>query len=193
MKKFFTQVLTAIGFAIIIIGAIIRGNNDMILTLFSTPIIAATLATVFVFAKNTTVKNAGYAISALVGVYGLISVLSDIYSIGMLIISIGMLLMLIPTVIYAIIEFFSWLGFTRKNATTTNVNDLASVLNQYKALETEKILSAEEFEELKSRTLKGTNTDTSSVEDLKKWKKLLDQQIITDEEFSNLKSRVFNK
>lgn len=192
MKKFFTQILTALGFLLIIVGVIIRGTADILVSLFSLPFIAAALATALVFAKNTTVRNAGYAISAIVGTYGVILLMNSEDSTGLLVISIGMIVMLVPAVIYAIIEFFSWLGFTRKKNAAT-ANDLAAVLNQYKALETEKILSAEEFEELKAKTLKGTNAEASSVEDLKKWKKLFDQQIITEEEFSNLKAKVFNK
>lgn len=192
MKKFFTQILSAIGFVIILIGIIIKGNTDMLVTMFSAPFIAAAIALPFVFAKNATVKNTGYTLSALVGMYGIVLVLNVDNSVGTLISGIGMAVMLIPAALYAIVEFFTWCGFTRKNKVNSS-NDLATILNQYKALESEKILSAEEFEELKAKTLKGTDAGISSVEDLKKWKKLLDQQIITEEEFSNLKAKVFNK
>ncbi len=192
MKKFFTQILTAIGFTLILVGSFMKGTDAVLVTFFSAPFLAAMLATPFVFAKNNTVKNTGYALSAMVGVYGTMLLFNQEDSIGLLIVSIGMIVMLIPAAIYAIGAFFGWCGFTRKK-NVGNASDLATILNQYKALEAEKILSAEEFEELKAKTLKGSGSEISSIEDLKKWKKLLDQQIITEEEFSSLKAKAFNK
>ncbi len=209
MKKFFTQILTAIGFIVALVGIILgyKYGVEAQALLGSLPFIAACMATAFVFAKNETVKNMGYVLSGVAGVYGflvfitycnslydengnLLAVLTPKYN--PTVFAVGLMIMLIPALIYVIIRFFSWLGFTRKSAKSSS-SDIATVLNQYKSLEKEQILSADEFEDLKSTVLKSTGSDISSLEDLKKWKKLLDQQIITEEEFTNLKARAFNK
>ena len=208
MKKFFTQILTVIGFFVALVGIVLGYENgtEAQALLSSLPVIAACMATAFVFAKNETVKNMGYVLSGIAGVYGflvfityrnslydengnLIELLTPKYD--PTIFAAGLMIMLIPALIYVIIRFFSWLGFTRKSA--QSACDIATVLNQYKSLEKEQILSPEEFEDLKSKVLKSTGSDISSLEDLKKWKKLLDQQIITEEEFTSLKARAFNK
>ncbi len=197
MKKFFTQILTAIGFVIALVGVIMGYKSENIALAFaSLYFIAAALATTFVFAKNESVKNMGYVLSAVAGAYGITRLLIEMdakkASVPMLIFAIGLIVMLVPALIYAIIQFFSWCGFTRKG-NKADASDIATVLNQYKMLEKEKILSADEFESLKEKVLKNSGSAVSSVDDLKKWKKLLDQQIITDEEFSNLKAQVFQK
>ena len=83
--------------------------------------------------------------------------------------------------------------FTRKSSKKNNASDLVSALNQYKELEKESVLSADEFESIKASLLKSSGTKIGSVDELKKWKKLFDQQVITEEEFSNLKSQLFAK
>ena len=57
----------------------------------------------------------------------------------------------------------------------------------------DKILSEEEFDSLKQKTLANAEAKAISIDDLKKWKKLLDQQIITEAEFKQIKDNIFNK
>jgi hypothetical protein len=197
MKKFFTQILTVIAFIVILVGLLIAGLDSkdapavIMLVAFTAPFLAAALATAFVFAKNDTVKNVGYILSALVGVYGVLMLLADK---NFMIVAIGMILMLVPSVIYVFIQLFALLGFVRaKDLQVSKSDDMAALLNQYKALEKEAILSAEEFDALKAKVLKNTDTQGTTLDDLKKWKKLLDQQVITEEEFTNLKAQSFSK
>ncbi len=195
MKKFFTQILAAIGFAVSLIGVFLSFKNAALIVAFSSIyFIGAGMATAFVFAKNETVKNMGYVLCATAGTFGAVTLLNEISggSIGMIVFSIGLIIMLIPALIYAIIQFFSWCGFTRRNAKAA-ADDIATVLNRYKSLEKEEILSAEEFEALKGSVLDNSGSAVSCVDDLKKWKKLLDQGIINEEEFSKLKAQVFQK
>ena len=200
MKKFFTQILVVIGFVVSLAGLVLEGSLFEVQAMYlSLPFIAACMATAFVFAKNETVKNMGYVLASFAGFFGLndllmTEVVADdaIVVVEPFIFPLGMVIMIVPAAIYVIIEFFSWLGFTRKSSKTA-AGDIATVLNQYKALEKEQVLSSEEFEDLKTRVLKNTESDLSSLEDLKKWKKLLDQQIITEEEFTSLKAKAFNK
>ena len=196
MKKFFTQILTLIAFITIMVGMVIVGSdtemgfNTVVLAMIPSIVLLPALATVFVFAKTETLNIAGYVLSTMTAVYGLLTFFTDsTYDI----ISFGMMLMAVPAIIYAFIKLFALLGFVRAKDVKSNANDVATMLNQYKALEKEAILSAEEFEDLKSKVLKNTNTEATSVDDLKKWKKLYDQQVITEEEFTNLKAKTFNK
>ena len=69
---------------------------------------------------------------------------------------------------------------------------LLNELTRYKEMQDEKVLTEEEFAELKQRIMENTNNKISSVEDLKKWKKLLDQQIITEEEFAGKKKQLLD-
>ncbi len=197
MKKFFTQILAPIGFVVALIGFISGYKNATLILAFSSIyFIAAVLAAGFVFAKNETVKNMGYILCAVAGTGGVVTLLNlleaEVMSLGSLIVSIGLIIMLIPALLYAIIQFFSWCGFTRKKS-KADADDIATALNQYKTMEKEKILSTEEFDELKSNLLKNRVSASTSFDDLKKWKKLLDQQIITEEEFANLKAQAFKK
>ncbi len=192
MKKFFTQILTAIGFIVALVGIILSSNYPASTLLFSSfGFVCAMLATAFVFAKNATVKNMGYVLSAVAAATGIsmITVAPHLYA---LITYAGLAIMIVPAIIYVVIEFFSWCGFTRKSKVNANCGDLVSALNQYKELEKASILSADEFESLKSRALKSDNAQISSVDDLKQWKKLFDQEIITADEFSALKANLFN-
>ena len=197
MKKFFTQVLTVLAFVVILVGLLIAGfdskdtNQVILLATFTAPFLAVVLATAFVFSKNDTVKNVGYILSALIGVYGILMILDDK---DFLVVAIGMILMLVPSIIYAFIQLFALLGFVRaKDLQVSKSDDMAALLNQYKALEKEAILSSEEFDALKAKVLKNTDTQSTTLDDLKKWKKLLDQQVITEEEFANLKAQSFSK
>ena len=196
MKKFFTQILAVIAFIVILLGMLITGidsreaNAAMLLITFTTPFLAAALATAFVFAKNEIVKYMGYILSAMVGIYGVLTLIQDK---NLLILSIGMIIMLVPAIIFIFIQLFALLGFVRAKDIQSKADDMATLLNQYKALEKDAILSAEEFDTLKAKVLKNTDTHGISLDDLKKWKKLLDQQIITEEEFANLKAQSFAK
>ena len=193
MKKFFTQILTAIGLVIYLVGAIMGNKSDSAqIMLASATTLYAMLATAFVFSKNATVKNMGYIISAVAGVCG-IRAFTSATNLAVLIMSVGLIAMMVPAIIFFIIEFFSWLGFTRKSGKKDSTCDIVSALNQYKELEKEAVLTPEEFESIKSNMLKNSGTKITSVDDLKKWKKLFDQQIITEEEFSQLKAQLFAK
>ncbi len=198
MKKIFTQILVAIGFVVALVGVVLGVDDVTVgLAFSSVHFIGATLATAFVFAKNETVKNMGYVLCAVAGTYGIAAIIpvetdAEAVSTGLLIFAFGLIVMMVPAVIYAIIRCFSWCGFTIKSS-KADACDIAAVLDRYKALEKEEILSAEEFEGLKNKVLKNSETSLSSIDDLKKWKKLLDQQVITEEEFSKLKAQAFQK
>ena len=196
VKKFSLQTLTIIGFCVVVLGAIISvtEKNVTAISLFTLPYIAAALACAFVISSNETVKVVGYTISTLLGVSGIQTVLASGYiPDSYVVVAIGFIVMLVPALVFAFIQLFAYFGFVRAKDVKCSCEDIATMLNQYKAMEKEEVLSAEEFAALKEKILENSTAQVADLEDLKKWKKLLDQQIITEEEFANLKAKVFNK
>ncbi len=194
MKKELNKIITVIGFVLVVVGAVIVGTDSEIgLTLvLSTANIAAALATCFIFAKNATMRNVGYALAALTGAYGIAGIASEADNVGLMISSIGMILLLFAALLYVLIITLKFFGFV-KGGKAFDCGDVSAILSQYKTMQEEKVISEEEFNELKQKTLEKTGDTAVSFDDLKKWKKLLDQQVITEDEFAAMKAKVFGK
>ena len=193
MKKEFNKVLMVIGFIIATLGAIIMpfmsyGFESLVSTAFIAPI----LAVCFIFAKNGVLKNVGYALTVLCGIDGF-SYLSFASSIGDILISTGLLIMFLATILYFLLLCLKFFGFVKSGKSSTVTSDPIQILTQYKELVNEKIVTEEEFEELKKNILANNETKVSNIEELKKWKKALDQKIITEEEYANVKTAIFTK
>ena len=192
MTKEINKIVGVIGFIVMVVGMIIDGVDSLQGSVaFSTAAIAAVLATAFIFAHNATVKNVGYLLCALIGAYG-VALIATTYSTGLIIAAIGMLMLFFASVLYFFVITLKFFGFVKDGKGTTCGN-ISDVLIRYKAMQEEKVISEEEFNELKKRTLETNNETGVGFDDLKKWKKLLDQQVITEEEFSAIKAKVFQK
>ena len=194
MKKEINKVIMTIGFIFVVVGLLIYGLDDelAVLTVFTYANIAAVLATAFIFAKNSVAQNVGYGLGALVGVYGISCIVNESAT-GVIIFSIGMILMLLAAILYFIVVALKFFGFVKGgNVTASGCNgNISDVLGRYKEMEKEKVLTAEEFDELKKKALDAVQEKAVSLDDLKKWKKMLDQQVITEEEFAAMKAKAF--
>ena len=92
MKKQINKIVMVVGFLVALVGLLIWAVSDMeidgsLLTgtaleelelflipdLMNVSFIAMVLAVAFVFAKNNTVKNVGYGLSALIGIDGVLT------------------------------------------------------------------------------------------------------------------------
>lgn len=198
MKKEVNKILATIGFVLIVLGCVICGLDDaMALVIaevaFSAATIAAVLALAFINAESKTLKNVGYSLSALCGVYGitLIANANDEQT-GLIVMGVGMLLFLVAALFYFIVVALKFFGFVKGSEAQSSSN-VSDVLLRYKQMEAEKVITEEEFNDLKKKTFETTGEKISTLDDLRKWKKLLDQKVITEEEFSSIKANMFKK
>lgn len=200
MKKNIIKTITFLGFIIAILGAILdpmiadKGAHAYSYLFNNVAVyiaVAAILGTIFVFSKNATVENVGYALCAFVGTLGITMIIND-KVFPLMLIPIGFIVMLVGAVLQFLLIAIKFFGFVKSND-CKNVGDVSDILTKYKELEKDKVISEEEFNDLKNKTIATSTNDKISLEDLKKWKKLLDQGIITETEFANMKAKLFTK
>ena len=179
-----------IGFIVVLLGVLTESATTALTVLFTAPYLAAVLAVCFVNASNNTVKNVGYALGALLGVYGFVVIITD----NLVVSACGMVFMLFAALGYAVTYVLKFFGWVKGEKEISGGVDISSQLGKYKEMEKENIITDEEFVQLKGQALQSIGDNNRlTFEDLKKWKKLLDQQVLTEEEFSQLKSKIFNK
>ncbi len=202
MKKQINQIIIVLGFVVAVIGACLAAALSSVAGFVSTTAIAniaALLAVTFIFANHSVIKNIGYTLAALLaidGIAGLMIVEVSAQTIGFIIYCFGILLMTIGSLIYFLMQFLTYCGFvkhSKKNTINSCKGNLLDELIRYKEMQQEKVLTEEEFSELKQKMLENSENKSDSIDDLKKWKKLLDQQVITEEEFSKIKADIFCK
>lgn len=192
MKKSLIKTIIFLGFAVAVLGVII----DPIITTTTaayiisgtTIAVAAILGATLIFSKNATVKNVGFALSAFVGAIGVYLIMNT----DLMITSVGLIIMLVGATLQFLFIAIKFFGFIKSEDKQISGN-VSDVLTKYKELEKEKIISEEEFNDLKTKAIAANAGNTISLEDLKKWKKLLDQNIINETEFSEMKSKLFTK
>ena len=194
MKKELNQIIMFVGFIVVVVGALISAlSEDISATLsFASTYLITIFAVTFIFAKNPVVKNFGYALAGFSGVDGIFAI--TLGSESTMVANVGQIIMFVAAILYFILICLKFFGFVKgeKNNTTTH-NDAIEILNGYKALMTDKVVTEEEFEQLKKTVLSNNKDKATSVNDLKKWKKALDQGVITDKEFADIKSSIFKK
>ncbi len=200
MKKTLNQIFMVIGFVVTVIGILLANveSYGAVLATFAIPAIAAVFAVTCIFAANNVIKSIGYALASLVASYG-IGVLSWIdpknLEIGVLVSAVGMTLMGVAVLLYGLIFVLKLFGFVKSTQPKESkaLNSALEELGHYKELLQDKILTEDEFADLKQKALANSDKKAISIDDLKKWKKLLDQQIITEAEFAQIKEEIFNK
>lgn len=75
MKKSITKILMFLGFIVASVGLLIGGLDEegallVFTSIFTAPSIAMALAVCFIFSKNNVLKNVGYTLATLSGIYG---------------------------------------------------------------------------------------------------------------------------
>ena len=192
MKKSLNQILIAIGFIIAAVGAILQPLLHSPATSLYIEALIAVLAVCFIYAKNDILKNVGYGLCLVCASIGLVYMSSA--STGQMLFAIGSLVMALGAFLYLIILILKFFGFVKsKDNNYTKTFDVLEALNNYKNLADEKVLSDEEFNELKANILASSNCKAKTIDDLKKWKKAVEQKIITEEEYNSIKADIFSK
>ena len=194
MKKKLTQVIMFLGFTLVVIGSIVDAFSfdeymETVSALSALALVATVLAVAFVCAKNNVLKNVGYGLAALYGASGIPLMMTGYYMVT----SIGLIFMFVSAVLYGLFLIIDFFGFSKDGKTACAKSDVVATLFSYKALQDEKLLTTEEFEELKNKVLCGADRKIACIDDLKKWKKLVDQNVITEEEFASMKSELISK
>lgn len=194
MKKQVNQIFIFIGFAVAFLGLLLNATIDYRPSTSASSLgLVALLGSTFIFAKNSVVKNVGYGLCALSAITSFPLFAST--DPGLLIYTIGTVIMLLGVLIYFVSLVLNGLGWvkTDKASKTEDVTNLLTVLNNYKLLEKENILSAEEFTAIKTNLLSANTNKAETIDDLKKWKKAVEQQVITEEEYNAIKSEILSK
>ncbi len=200
MKKTLSQILAVIGMIIAVVGILLDAVSlEMPMYAFSIADVSfavAITALALIFSKKEGAVSLGYLIMVAAGVSAITRILNpDELFAAMEVISftaIGFAVMAVAALLYYFVKLLTVLGFVKKGK-ATGCEDVLVVLNKYKEMEKESIITPEEFEELKAKTLKVANKNVGDLEDLKKWKKLVDQKVITQEEFAAMKGDLFGK
>ena len=193
MKKEFNKFFVAIGFIVFAIGLfvdslIVESLSAEIISAYS---ILAVFGFVFVFTTNATLNKFGYSFSALAGMYGLANIIfvpSDT-----IVADIGSIIMLVGAVIRVAITIPSFFGYAKtSNSAITNQVDMYEQLLNYSKLLADQVISAQEYEEIKSKLFSDRPSKTAhgSVDELKKWRKLAEQNLISENEYSAIKSKI---
>lgn len=209
MKKHLSQIIVFLGFLLVVLGAFIdpmiveevvakttpkteaeiKAALALARSTFVSPVtlinIAGVIALGFVFTKNKALVNIGYAMCGLLGANGLVYLIKVEFTIA----SIGQLIMLLGALVYLIMTLISFFGYVKGGRCDEEQADVSASLNSYKEMQTNGVITEEEFDTLKAKVLTSAKVDT--VNDLKKWKKLLDQKVITEDEFAQIKSKIF--
>lgn len=197
MKKQVNQIMIFIGLTVALVGLFLTPIIDYppfyAEASFITLGLLVVLAGTFIFAKNTVVKNVGYGLCVISGIVGA-SFLTSLAT-GLLIFAVGTLVMFLGTFIYYIVLVLTGLGWVKSDKQTKedSATNLLTVLNNYKLLEKENILSEEEFNTIKANLLSSSSNKAESIEDLKKWKKAVEQKVITEEEYNAIKTEILSK
>ncbi|MBO7344328.1 MAG: SHOCT domain-containing protein [Clostridia bacterium] len=202
MKKELNKLFIFVGFVVFSIGVVL-GGTDYIPTL---PILLGTvnlvsvyllavLSVPFIFSENKLFNNIGYAFTVLMAGYAVYGLIMGA-EIGVIISSVGMLIMFIGTIMRFFVICLNYFGFIKTSNDDKTLNkssDALKILAYYKELQGENILTAEEFEEIKQKMLNDVKPKANSMEDIKKWKKLFDQKVISEEEFTAIKAEMLGK
>ena len=195
MKKSLTKLVMFAGFIIVVIGIIVDSMiTELPAIAFSSlelSVVAAILAICFINAKNNVLINVGYCMAGILGACGLANFMTLSSSELNMVTSVGYMVMGVSAVFYLFTTILDFFGFVKNGRSADNDGNIVAVLNKYKEMEKEKVITADEFDNLKAKALKCADGEEYSVEDLKKWKKLFDQQIINEEEFASVKSKIF--
>lgn len=197
MKKEINKILIVLGFIVALVGLCVSVayNGGLLLGLYFRPLVFAIIGVTCVFATNALIKNIAYVLNAVL-VIDAINILFTCTDIGLLVYSIGLFIMTLGALIYFFILFLAFCGFVKKGKKASNSVSGSSLLDElirYKEMQQEKVLTEEEFSDIKQKIFDSCDNKIGSIDDLKKWKKLLDQQVITEEEFSKIKADIFCK
>ncbi len=203
MKKELNKIIIFIGYTVFFVGVVLSGASDtmeiaiLLATINIVSVYLAILLSVpFIFAENKLLKNIGYSLIALSSGYALSIVLTAGIETGMMISSVGMLVMFLGALMRFIMICLNFFGFIKTadgSSTVDKSRDALNILAYYKELQNENILTDEEFEETKQKLLNDMRPKANTMDDIKKWKKLLDQKVINEEEFTAIKAEMLGK
>ena len=190
MKDKIKKIITFIGFIVVIIAAIMLGLEGVSASLMSVAL-PSVFAICFIFANNSTLKNFGYAISAVNLAVGVASLESD----ETMILAVGLIIMSLASILYFIEIVFGFFGYvlnrSKGRAKCDTACDDFGEIEKYAQMYAEGILNEEEYTSLKAKVLSiVTSNKQSSIDDLKKWKKLFDKKLISEEEYSSIKTKI---
>ncbi len=189
MKDKIKKVITFIGFTVVIVAMIMFAMNvgsDGLLTLA----LPSIFAICFIFANNATLKNFGYAISAVNLATGIVAMQYK----DTMILGIGLIIMGVASIFYFIEIVFGFFGYvinkTKGVSTVCAVDDSFSEVEKYSQMLADGVITEAEYASLKAKIFAIDKKKVNSIEDLKRWKKLFDKNLISEEEYSNIKSKI---
>lgn len=190
MKDKIKKIITFIGFTLVVIACVMLAmeiGGEGILSIA----LPSIFAVCFIFANNATIKNFGYAISAVNLAIGIPLMQID----DTMLLGVGLIIMSVASIFYFIEIVFGFFGYVinRTKGTTdfSAESDSFNEVEKYAQLFADGIISEEEYSSLKAKILAIDNKKkVTSLEDLKRWKKLVDKNLISEEEYASIKNKI---
>lgn len=190
MKDKIKKVIAFIGFAIIVLAAILSVMDKKTVPIEAMSVLPAIFSICFIFSNNATLKNFGYAFAAVELGTGIVAIDQE----TTVLFGIGLTLMGVASIVYFIEIIFGFFGFVIKKAKGVcpdcPEDDSFTSVEKYAQMLEEGIITESEFESLKAKIFAVDKKKADSIEDLKKWKKLFDKNVISEEEYSSIKSKI---
>ncbi len=189
MKDKIKKILTFIGFAVVVV-AIIMQATDSNITGGMISVLPAIFAVCFIFSNNATLKNFGYALSAI----NISDAIAAFQYQKTVILGVGLIIMALASIFYFIEIVFGFFGYvinrTKGVDSSCCCGDDFSEVEKYAQMLAEDVINEEEFESFKAKIFAIDKKKVNSIDDLKKWKKLFDKNLISAEEYSSIKSKI---
>ena len=194
MKDKIKKTITFIGFVVVAVAAILIAISTMGKVVENsgilTTLLPAIFAICFIFSKNDTLKNFGYAISGANLAVGI----SCFGAYDTMVLGVGLIVMSVASIIYFLELVFGFFGYfmnkgKRFESYSDGTDDFHEV-EKYSQMFAEGIITEEEYASLKAKIFAVEKPKSSSIDDLKKWKKLYDKNLISEDEYSSIKAKI---
>ena len=190
MKKSINSIILTIGFIVYIVGVMLFKTSENLASAFfdlTGYSIYVILIMAFLFAKSKSLNICGYSISAIAGLDALSVITTataiEDFDFTLIIFAFGIIVMMMPAIIYFINCLLNLFGFTKMGKQSTSDSKI-DLLRLYAEINKDGIISDDEFASKKAVVIKGNSKDNKEeLEQLKQLKRLYDEQVITKEEF----------
>ena len=188
MKKNVKQIILVIGLLTYLVGTLIASMSEDygLIAVNSYLALYPILTIAFCFAQSKALNATGYTINAIAGMNALTIIISagDVEDVTLLLPYIGLIIMFVASFCYLVPAILKFFGFVKAGKSQKTSNEKIELLRLYAELNSNEIITDDEFATIKTNVIKGNVKDnTEKLNQIKELKKLFDEQVITKEEF----------
>lgn len=188
MKKNVKQIILVVGLLTYLVGTLIASMSEDygLIAVNSYLALYPILTIAFCFAQSKALNATGYTINAIAGMNALTIIISagDVEDVTLLLPYIGLIIMFVASFCYLVPAILKFFGFVKAGKAQKTSNEKIELLRLYAELNSNEIITDDEFATIKTNVIKGNVKDnTEKLNQIKELKKLFDEQVITKEEF----------